>query len=148
MDQQKEKPLLINSRLIAAIGVILTGYVAALTFRAVFRRSAHHFHWILPLSHVLPPWAVLTVNVAFYAYMIFLFIAVPWSLRGKERILVLGWLPGVLLSPIQGMVSVSLASAIQYVKAASIAIAFLAAVAILAEGPARANGPSGGGIAE
>ncbi len=56
--------------------------------------------------------------------------------------------PGVLLSPIQGMVSVWLAAAIQYVKAASIMVAFFAAVAILLEGSVSGNAPSDGTVPE
>jgi hypothetical protein len=133
--KQEKKPQLINNRFAAAIGVILTGYITALTLRAAFRQSPHHFHWILPLDQLLPAWAVLTANVALYAWLLWLCIVFPRALQGKERILVAGWVPGVLLSPIQGMVSVSLAAAIQYVKAASIMVAFGAAVGILTRRP-------------
>jgi hypothetical protein len=146
MTQQDHKPRLIGSRLTAIIGVILTGYVAALTLRAAFWQHPRHFHWMLPLDHLLPLWAVLTANVALYACLIFLCIAFPRELRSKERVLVVGWIPGVLLSPIQGLVSVSLATAIQYVKAASMTVAFLAAVAILVEGPVSGNGPAEGTV--
>jgi len=54
-------------------------------------------------------------------------------------VLVAGWIPGVLLSPFQGVVSAWLAAAIQYVKAASIMVAFAAAVVILIEGPEDDN---------
>lgn len=139
MEQQEQKPRLIRSRFTAAIGVILTGYVAALTLRAAFRRSPHHFHWILPLDYLLPAWADLIANVALYAALFFLCVAFLRSVRGKERVLVAGWIPGVLLSPVQGMVSASLAAAIQYAKAVSIMVAFAAAVAILVEGPEDNN---------
>jgi len=59
-----------------------------------------------------------------------------FKLASKERYLVAGWVPGVLLSPIQGMVSASLADGIQYVKAGSTMVALFAAVVILVEGPA------------
>src|SRR5438128_9857925 len=71
----------------------------------------------------------------FYAWLLWLCVVFPRALQGKERVLVAGWIPGVLLSPIQGLVSASLAAAIQYVKAASIMVAFFAAVAILLECP-------------
>ncbi len=135
MAQQEQKPRLIRNRFTAAIGVALTGYIAVLTFRAAFWQSPHHFHWILALDYLLPAWAVLAANVALYGCLLFLCIAFPRSLQGKERILVVGWIPGVLLSPVQGLVSESLAAAIQYAKAASIMVAFAAAVVILVEGP-------------
>ena len=137
MDQQEQKPRLISNRFTAAIGVVLTGYVAALSMREAFWQSPHHFHWLLPLEHLLPAWAVLAANVALYAYFLWLCIVFPRAVRGKERVLLAGWVPGILLSPVQGIVSVSLAAAIQYVKAASIMVALVAALVILIEGPAR-----------
>jgi hypothetical protein len=86
--------------------------------------------------------------VALYASFIYLCVAFPRGLRGKERVLVAGWVPGVLLSPVQGLVSESLAAAIQYFKAGSIMVAFLAAVAILVEGPEGENVPVDGTIPE
>jgi hypothetical protein len=121
--------------------VILNGYVAALTFRSAFSQRPHHFRWILSLGSLLPQWAVLTANVALYASLIFLCVAFPLGLRGKERVLVAGWVPNVLLSPVQGLVSESMAAGIQYLKAGSMMIAFLAAVAILLERPEGENTP-------
>jgi hypothetical protein len=46
------------------------------------------------------------------------------------------------------MVSASLAAVIQYVKAASIMIAFFAAVAILLEGPVSGSAPPEGTVPE
>ena len=115
--------------------MLLTSYIAAITFRAAFWQIPHRFHWIIQLDYLLPPWAVLTANLAYYALLLFACIAFPRSLRGKERFLVAGWVPGVLLGPIQGLVSASLADAIQYVKAGSIMVALFAAVVILIEGP-------------
>ena len=148
MQQREHKPQLFLNRGAAAIGVVLTGYVAALTFRAAFSQSPHRFHWILPLDYMLPSRAVWTVNVAFYLALFWLCIAFTRTLEGKERVLVTGWVPGVLLSPIQGMVSVSLAAAIQYVKAVSILVAFVAAVLILLEGPPNANAPPDSSVPE
>jgi hypothetical protein len=128
--------------------VVLTGYVAALTLRAAFWQSPHHFHWLLPVDALLPARATLVVNVALYAWVLWLCVVFPRALHGKERVLVLGWVPGLLLSPIQGLVSVSLAALIQYVKAASIMVAFFAAVAILVEGPVSGNSASDTNVPE
>jgi hypothetical protein len=68
------------------------------------------------------------------------------ALQGKERVLFAGWMPGIFLSPIQGWVSMSFAAAIQYVKAASISVAFVAAVLILLDAPPRDQAPSDGGV--
>ncbi len=142
MDQQKQWPRLIGSRYTAAVGVLLTGYVAALTLRAALWQSPHHFHWLLPVGTFLPARATLPVNVALYAWLLWLCIVFPRALYGKERVLVVGWVPGVLLSPIQGLVSVSFAALIQDVKAVSILLVFFAAIGILIEGPVSGNSAS------
>jgi len=95
---------------------------------------------------VLPAWAVWTVNGVFYGYLLWLCVVFSRAVRGKERVLIAGWVPGILLSPIQSVVSISLATAIQYVKAVSISVAFVAAVFILVEGPARAHAPTDGSV--
>lgn len=145
VDQQR-KPRLITSKFTAAIAVILTGYITVLTLRSAFWQSPHHFRWILPLDYRLPPWAVLAANLVLYASILWLCIVFPAALQGKERVLVAGWIPNLLLSPIQGIVSASLAAAIQYLKAASIMVAFVAAVVILVEGPNRETAASDGAV--
>src|SRR6476661_8974702 len=144
--EQEQKLRLIGNRFTASAAVVLTGYVAALSLRAAFWQSPHHFRWLLPLDMLLPARATLAVNVALYASLLWLCVMFPRALQGKERLLVAGWVPGVLLSPIQGMVSVSLAGAIQYFKAASIMVAFFAAVAIFLEPPASGSAPPEGTV--
>jgi hypothetical protein len=46
----------------ALIGVILTGYIAALAIRSAFWQSAHYFHWLLPLGRLLPAWPLFPVK--------------------------------------------------------------------------------------
>jgi hypothetical protein len=96
----------------------------------------------------LPARATLAVNVALYAWLLWLCVVFPRALHGKERVLVAGWVPGILLSPIQGVVSASLATVIQHVKAASIMVAFFAAMAILLEGPLTGSAPPDGTVPE
>ena len=139
MNQQKQWPRLISSRFAAAIGVLMTGFVAAQTLRAAFWQSPHHFHWLLPVDTFLPARITLAVNGVFYAWMLWLCIVFPRALHGKERVLATGWALSFLLSLIQGLLSASLAALIQYVRAASIMVAFFAAVAILIEGPVFDN---------
>jgi hypothetical protein len=90
----------------------------------------------------------LVVNVALYAWLLWLCIVFRRALHGKERVLVIGWVLSLLLSPIQGLVSVSLAALIQYVRAASIMVAFFAAVAVLLEGPVSGNTASDSNVPE
>ena len=86
--------------------------------------------------------------MALYAWLLWLCIVFPRALHGKERVLVIGWVPGLLLGPIQGLVSVSLAALIQYAKAASITVAFFAAAAILLEGRVSGNGAPDSNVPE
>jgi hypothetical protein len=137
VDEQKQWPRLIGTRFSAVVGVLLTAYVGALTLRAAFWQSPHHFHWLLPVETFLPARALLAVNLTFYASLVWLCVVFPRALHGKERVLALGWALSLLLSLIQGLVSASLGAFIQYVRAASIMVAFFAAVAILLEGPTR-----------
>lgn len=117
----------------------MTGFVAAQTLRAAFWQSPHHFHWLLPVNIFLPGRATLAVNVAFYAWLLWLCIMFPRALHGKERVLAVGWALSLLLSLIQGLMPVSLAALIQYVRAASMIVAFFAVVAIFIEGPISDN---------
>ena len=139
VDQQKQWPRLIGSRFTAAVGVVLTGYVAALTLRAAFWQSPHHFHWLLAVDTFLPARATLAVNLVFYGWLVWLCVVFPRALHGKERVLAVGWALSLLLSLVQGLVSASLAAFIQYVRAASIMVALFAAVAILIEGSIGGN---------
>jgi hypothetical protein len=75
-------------------------------------------------------------------YLLWLCVVFFRIAQGKERVLVAGWVPAILLSPVQSLVSISTAADIQYFKAASIGVAFVAAVLILLEGPARGDAQS------
>jgi hypothetical protein len=134
--------------LAAAIGVVLTGYVAALALRSAFWQSSHHFHWLLPVDTFLPARATLVVNVAFYAWLLWLCFVFPRAVHGKERILVTGWALILPLSLIQGFVGVSLAALIQDVKAAGMTVAFFAVVAILIEGPVSGDAVPDSNVSE
>jgi hypothetical protein len=135
MELREHKPRLIGSRFTAKIAVVLTGFVMALSFRTALTQSVHHFRWLLPLDYLLPQWGLWVANAAIYAYLIWACTAFFCALQGKERVLFAGWMPGIFLSPIQGWVSMSYSAGIQYVKAGSISIAFVAAVLILLETP-------------
>jgi hypothetical protein len=139
VDQKRQWPRLIGSRFSAAIGVLLTGFVATQTLRAAFWRSPRHFHWLLPVNTFLSARVTFAVNVVFYVWLLWIYIVFMRALHGKERVLVMGWVLSLLLSLIQGLVPVLLAVLIQYVRVASITVAFFAAVAIFVEGPINDN---------
>jgi hypothetical protein len=81
----------------------------------------------------MPKWAVVTVNLFLYAYLLWLCVVFFRAAQGKERILVGGWIPGILLGPVRHVLPTSAALAIQYIDCVSIAIAFAGAVLVLRE---------------
>ncbi|HEV2616316.1 MAG TPA: hypothetical protein VGU63_06860 [Candidatus Acidoferrales bacterium] len=84
---------------------------------------------------MLPPWPAAAVNLAFYAYFLWVGVAFYRIARGNERVLVAGFFVGILLRPLLSLISLSAAADyIQIVgNVASLvanAIAFVAAVYI------------------
>jgi hypothetical protein len=61
--------------------------------------------------------------------------------RGRERILVAGWLPGTLLGPLKNLFSTSAADAIQFFEVMGITVALVESVLIFREYSGR-NGVS------
>jgi hypothetical protein len=131
MEGRSHREGLIRHRRNAVIALVLTGLVAAMTFRAAFLPSPRHAHWLIPLDSLLPMWALWAVNVAFYTYLLWVCVVFLQVALGKERVLVAGWFLLILLSPIQSLVSTSAAAAIQYIKAVSIAVAFVAVLLLV-----------------
>jgi len=131
MKERSREPGLIPNRLAAVIGVILTGFLATLTFRDAFFHPARHSHWLIRLDFMLPKWALLAVNGVFYGYLLWLCFAFFRIAQGKERVVVVGWSLGIVLYPIKNLVSTPAVIAIQYVEAAGMAAAFLAVLDIL-----------------
>ncbi len=129
MEQSENKPRLIESRRTAVVALCLTGFVAALSFREVVRHAQHKSYWLLDLRGILPAAAV--VNVGFYAYVLWLAVVFYRSAQGKERVLVAGWIGAIFLGWIRNLVSMPLVGTLDWVKAACMLIAFLAAVGIL-----------------
>lgn len=140
MGQSEFKPRLIHSKRGAVIALCCTGYLAALTFRNVFSHSQHHwlldFDWLVLWHTTLPAWAVVGVNLGFYACLLWCGVMLYRTAQGKERFLVVGAFGGIFLGLIQILVSASAATAIDYVKAAVMGVAFFAAVDVLLRMPA------------
>jgi hypothetical protein len=128
--EQEHKLGLIRSKRTAIIAVVLTGLVAAMSFHAVFSHQERPSTWLLSLPF-LPVLAVSVINLALYAYFLWLCVLFFREALAKERVLVAGWFFVILLSPIQRLVSRYSSVAIQYAKAVGISVAFIAAVLIL-----------------
>ena len=141
MEQGKNKSGLINNRRSAAIALCLTGFIAAQSFRAAFSHAPSNRHWLLPLDFMsLPIWVIAIVNLAFYVYLLWVGVVLYRIARAKERIVIAGWFSVFLLSPVQNLASTRNAAAIQWVKAAGMGVAFLAATYILWKSPAATEG--------
>jgi hypothetical protein len=130
MEQSELKHRLIHTKWGAVFAVCLTGYVAALDFRNVLSHSQHKSHWLVDLHFILPTWAEAGVNLVFYAYLVWVSAVFYRIAQGKERLLVCSWVTSFFLGLIQYLVSESAATAIDYVKALAMLVAFLAAVDI------------------
>jgi len=99
MDHREYRPRLIRNQRTAIVALVSTGFLAVLTFRTVVSHSSQQSHWLLPLDFVLTGRALLAVNVAFYTYLLWLCTVFLRIAQGKERILVAGCFPGILLTP-------------------------------------------------
>ncbi len=132
----KSKVGLIPNRFTAIVAVVLTGFVTAASFRTAFYSAPYYWR---PFSYLpmLPRWAQLLINAAFYGYVLWLCVVFFVAAKGRERILVAGWCPGLLLNPIKGVVSSPAVTAIRQFQAFSLAVAFLAAVSIFLEAETR-----------
>ena len=136
MESLKHKVGLIPDRLTAIAAVVLTGFVTAASFRTAFYSAPYYWRpfFYLPM---LPRWAQLLINAAFYGYILWLWVVFFVAAKGRERMLVAGWGPDLLLNPIKSVVSSPVVTAIRQFQAFSLAVAFLAAVSIFLEIAAR-----------
>lgn len=141
MEPRTNQPGLIRNRRDAAIAVCLTGFVAAQSFRAAFSRAPRNPQWLLPLDFIsLPIWVVAVVNIAFYSYLVWVVAMFYRTAQREERVVVAGWFGVILLIPLQHLVSTPAAATIQFVKAAGMAVAFIAGAYILVKSPVPAEG--------
>jgi len=107
------------------------GLTALVLVQEIRRLHPHHAAsvWLLgpPLLH---GWALITVNVALYAYICWLAF---WFIRGtagRERFFVVGWFVGLLLWPVKILWPRS-AVPIGHISCFGLAVALFAALALL-----------------
>jgi hypothetical protein len=145
MWQPESKRGLIHNKRGAVIALCLTGYVAALSFRNVLSHSPRKHPWILDLGWLaylhfaLPAWAVVGVNLVFYAGLFWFAVVFYRIAQGKERVLVVGWFADIFLGLIQILVSAPAATAIDYAKVIVTVVAFLATADIFLRIPASVS---------
>ena len=123
------QPPLIRSKRGAITVSVLTGLLFAVSIRALFLYARHgaqpRFQWPFT-SELLPSWAVLTINAALYAYLLWLGIVFYRIARNGERVVVAGWVADCLLAPTKIIFPPAGALAIRYVQTAAMATAFVA----------------------
>jgi hypothetical protein len=140
MAQREQRFQLIGNRFSAVIAVCLTGFLAARNLRAVFSGVPHKSGWLIPLDSLpLPIWAVITFNLFFYIYMLWLGYWGYRGTQGNERVVVGGFFTAALLGllgPIKALGSPQAITAIRSVQALGISVAFFAALLILLKSPA------------
>jgi hypothetical protein len=141
MGQPGFKPRLINTKRGAVIVLCLTGYIAALSFREVLSHSQYKSRWLLDFDSLdfyfrVPNWAVVVVNLAFYAGLVWGAVLFYRMAHGKERALVCGWVTSLFLGLIQQVGFASGAITADYLRALAMFVALLASVDILFRMPA------------
>jgi hypothetical protein len=141
MEQRKHKPELIGDKRTATIVLCCTAFIGALSIRAALSHAPRNPHWLISLDYIsLPIWVVALVNLGFYLYFLLVGVKLYRIAQGKERIVVAGWFGVIFLSPLQNLVSMPYAAAIQWVKATGITVALLTAAYIFLKSPAPAAG--------
>jgi hypothetical protein len=144
MESRIERIVLIGNRRNAALALCSTGLVATQSFRAAFSHGVRNPHWMISLEPIaLPTWLLAAVNASFFLYLVWVIVTFFRNAVREERLVFAGWLGVFLLIPLQQLVSPRAATAIQWVKASGMAVAFIAAAYILVKSP-----PNTGGIAK
>ena len=134
MQDQITTPGLIRSKRSALVALFLTGLVAAMTIRGVLFHPYHHrSRGLFPIFFPLPSWAFYSIQLAFYAWVVWLCFVFFRIARGKERAIVICWSFDILMHPLQTFIprSAALDIDIDYVRVLVLAVAFFAALDIL-----------------
>jgi len=115
------------------VALCLTAFVFALAIRDVLHVGRAKAGWLFT-SALLHGWPWIALDVFFYAYLCWLAFWCVRGTAGTERIFMLGWFVGILISPLR-MLRPDWAVAIKHVAAIGLAVAVLAALALLLRPP-------------
>lgn len=118
-----------TTRTRSAVALGLTGFVFALAVRDILHAGHPKSGWLFS-STVTHGWPWIALSVFFYGYLCWLAF---WCIRGThgtERIFVVGWFVGILLSPLE-VLRAHWSPAITHIAAIGLGIALLAALALL-----------------
>lgn len=121
---------LLTSRTASAITVGLTALLFVWSVRDVPTVHKRQQGWLLPLDFFLHGWALVAANVIFYIWLLWLAFWFIRGTHGRERVVVVGWLPNILLPPLL-LLRPSWTVGITYIGIFGLAVALLAAVSLL-----------------
>lgn len=120
------------------MALALTGFVFALAVREIIHASDSKSGWLFS-SAVLHGWPSIALSAFFYAYLCWLAFWLIRGTSGTERIFMVGWFVGILLSPLE-VLRPHWSPAITHIAAIGLGIALLAALAlILKPSPAQTD---------
>jgi hypothetical protein len=141
MEPRIDRIVLIGNRRNAAIALCLTGFVTIQSVRAAVSNAPRNTHWLLSMDPIaVPLWLTALLSVALYLYMAWILAMSYRNAQREEQIVIAGWFNVSLLGPLQHLASTPTANAIQWVKAAGLAAAFIAAAYILVKSPPNTEG--------
>ena len=120
---------LLTTRGRSAVALGLTGLVFALAFRDMLHAGHPKSGWLFS-SAVPHGWPGIALSVFFYVYLCWLAFWFVGGTAGTERVFMVGWFVGILLSPLE-VLRPHWSSAIMHIAAIGLAVALLAALALL-----------------
>ena len=127
--ERSQPTRLFTTRLRAGAAVALTAFVFTLAVRDLLH-SVRARQWLWPLDLVLHGWPLVAANIVFYGYLCWLAFCFIRGTSGEERVVMLGWFAGVLVSPLE-ILRHGWALEIRYVGAVGLGVALLAAASLL-----------------
>lgn len=120
---------LLTTRVRTTVALCLTAFVFSLAVRDVLHAGHTRAGWLFT-SPLLHGWPWVALSVFFYAYLCWLAF---WFIRGTvgtERLFMVGWFAGIILSPL-GMLRPQWVVVITHIATIGLAVALLAALALL-----------------
>lgn len=111
------------------MALILTGFVFALAVRNILDAGHPQSGWLFS-STVLHGWPSIALSVFFYGYLCWLAFWLIRGTAGTERVFMVGWFVGILLSPLE-VLRPHWSPAITHIAAIGLAVALLAALALI-----------------
>jgi hypothetical protein len=124
---QSHPTRLLTTRVRTGVALGLTAFVFALT---ILHWGHTKSGWLFTAGFALHGWLLMAVNVFFYGYVCWLGFWLIRGTAGPERLFMVGWFAGFLLSPLHTL-GPQWAVAIKHIGAVGLAVALLAALSLL-----------------